>query len=154
MCNSDHLITLQFTENHATRLGSAIEATGLFVNAFVEGHVLCDRTYVLSIECVSPEVFVIRAKLRHPLEDSRIAHDQAYAPLYLLFVAWFLAGANVKVEGPWADSFPGRGGIVHQSVIPLQLRPLFQDGLPISERTVYPSPITTVSPALRVRTSI
>ncbi len=50
MCNSEHLIKLQFAESHATSLGGVIEATGLFVNAFVEGNVLHDRSYVLSID--------------------------------------------------------------------------------------------------------
>lgn len=139
MCNSDHVLKLHFAESHTIALGGVIEATGLFVNAFVEGDVLCDRTYLLSIECVSPKNFVIRAKLRHPLEESRIAHEQAYARLYLLLTQWFLAGANVKIEGLWEDMFPGHGTLVHQAITPLQLRPLFQDGLPIPERTVYPS---------------
>lgn len=139
MCNSDHLIKLLFAESHAITLGGVIEATGLFVNAFVEGDVLHDRTYVFSVECVSPKAFVIRAKLRHPLDESSFAHEQAFAPLYLLFVAWFLAGANVKIVGPWADSFPGSGSLVHQTAISLQLRPVFQDGLPTSDRVVYPS---------------
>ncbi len=138
MCNYDHSITLHFADSHASTLDGLIEATGIFVSAFVEGDELHHRTYVLSIECVAPKEFVIRARLRHPLEDSRLAHDQAYAPLYLLFVAWFLAGANVRIEGPWQDSFPGRGTLVHQTIIPLQLRPVFQDTLPSSGRTVYP----------------
>lgn len=138
MCNSDHFIQLHFANCHAITQSGVIEATGVFVNAFVEADVLHDRTYVLSIECVTPKDFVIRAKLRHPLKDSIFAHEQAYAPLYLLFAAWFLAGANVKIEGPWANSFPGRGNLVHQTIIALQLRPVFQDGLPIAERTVYP----------------
>lgn len=139
MCNSNHTLELHFADSHAITLNGVIEATGLFLNAFVEGSSLHERSYVLVIECLSPNDFVIRAKLRHALEDNRLAHERAYAPLYLLFVAWFLAGADVKIEGPWGDSFPGRGILAHQTIIPLQLRPVFQEGLPSSERTVYPS---------------
>lgn len=139
MCTSDHVIKLHIADGRANTLGGVIEATALLVNAFVEGDVLQNRTYQISIEYVSPSDFVIRAKLRHPLEDSKIAQERAYAPLYLLFVAWFQAGANVTIKGPWEDSFPGRGALVHQTIIPLQLRLVFQDGLPISEKTVYPS---------------
>ncbi len=139
MCNSDHFIKLHFDDSQAITLGSVMEATGLFVSAFVEGDVLYERTYLLSMECISPQDYVIHAKLRHPLGETILAEDRAYAPLYLLFSAWFLAGADVTIEGPWEDSFPGRGTLVHQTIVPLQLRPLFQDGLPISERTVYPT---------------
>lgn len=139
MFDSEHHINLDFADDHAITLGGVIEATGLFVNAYVEGAVLRERAYVLTIESVSPKAFIIRARPRHPLEESRFAREQAFAPLYLLSAAWFLAGANVKIEGPWRESFPGQGSLVQQSMTPLLLRPVFQAGRPVSARTVYPT---------------
>jgi hypothetical protein len=137
--SQDHLITLHFAESQPIAIFGVVEATGLYLNAIVKGNVLQDRTYEYSIECVSGREFVIRAKLRHPLKGGEVEQGRAYAPLYLVFLAWYMAGANVEIEGPWKDSFPGRGALSHDTNLALLLQPLFQDGLPISERITYPS---------------
>jgi hypothetical protein len=137
--SDDHQIKLHFADSQPCSLGGVLEATGLFLSAFVEGDVVHDGTYEYSIECVAPQDFVIRAKLIHPLEERKIALDRLYARLYIVFTAWFLAGASVRIEGPWEGSFPGRGSLDREANAPLLLRPLFQDEMQISKRTVYPS---------------
>jgi hypothetical protein len=139
LSEDDHLISLQWQERDLISIGAVIEATGLFLNAFVENHGLHDRTYEYSFESDSPQTCLIRAHLRHPLTSSRLEQNQAFAPLYVLSAAWFLAGANVTIEGPWKDSFPSQGCLHHEAAIPLKLQPLFQDELSAAERSSYPT---------------
>ncbi len=60
----DHLISVQWPEIEVIPMGAVIEATGLYLDAFVENHELHDRMFEYSFECASPHNCIIRAHLR------------------------------------------------------------------------------------------
>lgn len=137
--SESHRIILNFADPYSLTIGGILEGIGLFTNGFVEGETVHQRSYVFRVFSKDPGDLIIHAMLRHPLAKDRFSQEEAYSPLFILFSAWYLAGANVSIIGPWKESFPGGGSLCHTFPCSPQLRPLFQDKLPESSVTEYPS---------------
>ncbi len=138
----DHNIDLRIIDDGTDRLAAIIEATCLFVDGFVEGESVHDRTFIYNFERHSLTDYRILVKSRYPIPDARFDHDAAFGHLYLIFVGWYLAGADVEVQGCWKIAFPGKGCLKHKEQTELALRGMFEDELPKEMRTKFPDPET------------
>ncbi len=134
-----HKITLNFPNDSTISRAGVISATALFINAFVEGDVVQDRDFEVTFDDFVDGTCVIHANLRHPTSANNISREQAYASLYLMVAGWFRSGANVRIDGPWKDSFPSRGALKHADSPPLKLQPLFEDERDGDKRSTYPT---------------
>ncbi|MBS2039846.1 hypothetical protein JST97_32980 [bacterium] len=104
----------------------ALILCGIWLDGFVEKEVVSSRDWL-----VNPlSEHQVQMRLRHP--GSSVWPERAALGIYNLLLGFFRLGLDVRLEGPWSANFP----TLHHADRPeLKLRPLYQDQLPLSERT-------------------
>ncbi len=135
----DHSIRIEIEDPQQLDRGGVVEATGLFLNSFVEGYSVHHPSYIYRVERENSRSYLLNAHLRHTIVKDRLELERAFASLYLIFAGWTLAGASVEAYGPWRDSLPSGGTWKPAKSKKLRPRMPFQDEVPTAKQVNFPT---------------